>query len=686
MDRSSVLSSVRQKVFRTLMSVMLVIAFVPMGTAYAADATEADEAFLSEEVQASEESPDGMNSDNSEIAAVSEATSEEEVASEPVESKDDENQQAVASKANKPKSARAILTATVWTNGVGVTYDYTVTDSGTAKIVKCKSTPTTVVIPSNINGYMVTEIGQEAFKGCTSLRTLTLPTNLSYISWGAFAGCFNLYSVTVNSRDLDCYGSDVFENAGALASNGISVTFGSSCLYVPGYMFSGSSVSVAPKVKKVTINSGVKEIGGYAFRNCSTLDIVNIYGSTLTSIGNGSFMNTSIPSVSLPSSLSEIGSEAFSGCTSFKTLTLPSNLGYIDWDAFAGCTNLSSVTVNSRDLDCYGSDVFENAGDLTTGGITVKFGSNCRYIPSYMFSGSSVNAAPNIKKVTFDSGVKEIGNCAFSNCSNLNSVVINGATLTSIGSSAFEGCGVSSIVLPSSLKSIGYYAFNDCTKLSSVKIPSKVDYIGSGAFHMLAYPSKIYASTVWQYETLNSDYYVDLDRTTVYLPIYKYSISLSASSLVYNGKARTPSVTVKNGHNVLTRGEDYTVVYPAGRKNVGKYTVTIKGKGGLTGSATRAFTIRPKAAPITSLSRLNNGFKVKWAKRTVQVTGYELAYKRVGTNGWTTKKIANYKTNFKSITGLRDKKTYQVKVRTYKTVNGVKYYSAWTGIKTVTTK
>ena len=95
--------------------------------------------------------------------------------------------------------------------------------------------------------------------------------------------------------------------------------------------------------------------------------------------------------------------------------------------------------------------------------------------------------------------------------------------------------------------------------------------------------------------------------------------------------------------------------------------------------------VNPKATASLKLTRLNNGFKASWEKRTVQVSGYQVAYRLVGKTAWTTKNVTSYKTNVKSYTGLKDKKSYQVKVRTYKTVGETKYYSVWTGVKTVKT-
>lgn len=164
---------------------------------------------------------------------------------------------------------------------------------------------------------------------------------------------------------------------------------------------------------------------------------------------------------------------------------------------------------------------------------------------------------------------------------------------------------------------------------------------------------------------------------------------------VYNGYIQKSVPTVKAGGLVQNKSEYATGYYAKKNgtakvlpKNVGTYWVKVlpKNAANTKGTVWRSYKINPKATANLKLTALNNGFKASWTKRTVQVTGYQVAFKQTTASSWTIKNVASYKTNVKSYTGLKDKKTYQVKVRTYKTVNGVKHYSAWTGVKTVKTK
>lgn len=170
------------------------------------------------------------------------------------------------------------------------------------------------------------------------------------------------------------------------------------------------------------------------------------------------------------------------------------------------------------------------------------------------------------------------------------------------------------------------------------------------------------------------------------------SVNLSATSYTYNAKAKTPSVTVKDSKGkVLTKNTDYTVSYPTGRTNVGKYSVKITFKGKYSGTATKTFTIKPKATSLTTVTATSKGFTAKWSKQASQTTGYELQYSTSSkfTNPVTTT-ISKNSTTSKTISKLSGKKKYYVRVRTYKVVkvNGksTKVYSNWSTAKSVTTK
>ena len=167
----------------------------------------------------------------------------------------------------------------------------------------------------------------------------------------------------------------------------------------------------------------------------------------------------------------------------------------------------------------------------------------------------------------------------------------------------------------------------------------------------------------------------------------KFTTKLSTTSYVYNGKAKTPSVTVKDGTKTLKKGTDYTVTY-TNNKKPGKATVKITGKGNYSGTITKTFTIKPKKATLkTATSPKTKKLKVTWTKDTT-VTGYQIQYSTSSTfkSGNKTKLITKNSTTSATLSGLTKGKTYYVRIREYKTINGTKSFGAYSAKKTVKIK
>ena len=166
--------------------------------------------------------------------------------------------------------------------------------------------------------------------------------------------------------------------------------------------------------------------------------------------------------------------------------------------------------------------------------------------------------------------------------------------------------------------------------------------------------------------------------------IAKASVS-GISTKAFTGKAITQNVTVKVGNTVLKNGTDYTVSY-SNNKKVGKATVKITGKGKYGGVITKTFKINPAKQEIQKLTAKSKAFFVDWAQKG-SATGYEIQYatnsKFTGAKKVT---ITNSKTDKTTVSKLSANKKYYVRVRSYTTVGGTKYYGTWSAVKNVTTK
>ena len=143
---------------------------------------------------------------------------------------------------------------------------------------------------------------------------------------------------------------------------------------------------------------------------------------------------------------------------------------------------------------------------------------------------------------------------------------------------------------------------------------------------------------------------------------------LSKTSYIYNGKVQTPTVTVKDSKgNTLKKGTDYTVKYSSGRKNPGKYTVTITFKGAYSGTKTLTYTIAPKVTSKVTASQTTSTITLKWNKVT-GATGYRVYQYNSKTKKWDSIKTTT-STSFK-VQKLKAGTTYKFKVKAYTKSNG----------------
>lgn len=163
------------------------------------------------------------------------------------------------------------------------------------------------------------------------------------------------------------------------------------------------------------------------------------------------------------------------------------------------------------------------------------------------------------------------------------------------------------------------------------------------------------------------------------------AITLSRTKYTYTGKAKKPAVTVIFSSKKLKANTDYTVKY-SNNIAAGRAKVTITGKGGYKGAVVKYFKILPAKQKIKAVTPLTRSFAVAWTKDS-GVTGYQVMYGTKsdlsdGKSAYVTKNTSIKKT----IKGLKAKKTYYVKVRSYKKVGNSKYYGAWSATQKVKTK
>ena len=166
----------------------------------------------------------------------------------------------------------------------------------------------------------------------------------------------------------------------------------------------------------------------------------------------------------------------------------------------------------------------------------------------------------------------------------------------------------------------------------------------------------------------------------------KLKATLSASSYHYNGKSKKPTVTVKNSAGKKISSSYYKVTYPTNSKKVGTYKVKITFKGNYTGTKYVYFKVNPAKSAVTKLTAGSKKLTVKLAKST-SGSGYQVQYSTSKSfKSKKTKTVKSNKITTVTLKGLKAKKTYYVRVRSFKKVSGKTYYSAWSYVKYKKTK
>lgn len=218
----------------------------------------------------------------------------------------------------------------------------------TVTITKYTGTESTVILPSTINSWPVTKIGEDAFQDNTTITSVTIPANVTEIGSNAFAGCTNLTSVNYGgdwSNLTIQSGNPAVEDAAKDAANeqlfDFEFTPDNTAVIVNNYKCKGTAADVTiPSRYK---GKPVTAINNAAFPNSAVTSVT--IPDSITSIPDAAFVNCSkLTNISIPNSVTYIGFSAFSSCTSLKSITLPSSLSTIGNSAFAGCPSSMTVT------------------------------------------------------------------------------------------------------------------------------------------------------------------------------------------------------------------------------------------------------------------------------------------------------------------------------------------------------
>lgn len=380
--------------------------------------------------------------------------------------------------------------------------------------------------------YMVKKISSYAFADCDKVTEVYIGDEITEIGDYAFSGCSSLEKITfvgtmVEWKEIQIgIGNDVLNEVTIICSDGVinkdnldkpdelivasgecgeSLTWKlneTGTLTVSGigvmwdYTFEDYKSS-APwnikNIKKVVIKEGTTRIGSNAFHGCSSLANVEL-PNTLIEIGKYAFAGSVVYEMDIPESVTVIEEGAFSSMWKLRKVVLPSRISDIENMAFYGsglenisipdsvkrigrgsfasCRNLTEVTIPNSVTEIE-SEAFYGCTQLTK----VEISSNIEKLDGAVFKSCT-----KLNEIQIPSSVSRIEQDAFANCTSLKKIEIPDS-VTFVGNSAFYNCSsLEELKISLNVTKIEQFAFEKCKKLKSVKLPSSLDVITGGMF------------------------------------------------------------------------------------------------------------------------------------------------------------------------------------------------------------
>ena len=383
-----------------------------------------------------------------------------------------------------------------------------------------------VIIPEavvfNERTYRVTSIGEEAFAGSYSLKSVSIPDSVTSIGEKAFNDCKKLKSIVIPDA-VTSIGDGAFNDCESLTTkveigekiiDGIkyllycnrtakviqkSTRYKGDIIIPETVEFKGITYRVTSigerafawceSLKSIVIPDGVTSIGENAFTNCYSLKSVSI-PDTVTSIGKMAFNDCQkLTSIIIPDGVKSIGNMTFSSCYALTEIVIPNSVKSIGYEAFELCFSLKSVVIPAK-VTKIEERAFVGCKSLTS--VIVAEG-NPRY-----------DSRENCNAVIETATNKLILGC---------SQTIIPESVTEIGEEAFSSCG--SLTIPEGVTSIRTEAFRNCESLKSITIPVSIKSIGGGSFDMCESLTFItFQGTIAQWEKIELGFCWSKDIST----------------------------------------------------------------------------------------------------------------------------------------------------------------------------
>ncbi len=430
-------------------------------------------------------------------------------------------------------------------------------DDGTLKITLYDGLEEDVVIPSEINGRQVTEIGDRAFSRHSEMRSVQIPDSITTIGAVAFAYNSALQEVRIPDS-VTVMGDAVFYGCDGLQQ----ITFPKSMENIPVQTCAGCET-----LTKIVFPANVKTIGMEAFTRTglSALQIPD----TVESIGQSAFSNCEqLKTVMVGPEVKNIGQQAFEYCKELDTISLTDGLETIDEYAFRFCQKLESVTI-PKTVTQIASTAFYATDGLQK--ITVAAGNS-----AYSSADGVLYDAAKTELILFPAKKEQEQFCI-------------PETVEKIDQAFYSVEGVKDIVIPASVKEIDDMAFA-YMRAERIFFEGELPTIGETAFYRASVRGFYPEAEGWTTDALigYGGYitWYSSDMSNVGISVYPKEPS-------YNGKPQEAECYVGSGVYSMVEGRDFVVEYQ-NNVNAGEATVLIRGIGGFTGTKTEKFSIDPR--------------------------------------------------------------------------------------------
>jgi ribosomal protein L12E/L44/L45/RPP1/RPP2 len=394
-------------------------------------------------------------------------------------------------------------------------FTYTVTDEGTACITRYNANEKDVVIPGTIDGLTVTELGPWVFgeeDGSACVKA-TIPASVEYISSNnPFKVCMMLEEVIVEDGNENYVTKD-----GVLYTKDMTKLFvypakkaGTSFEIPEGVKTLGSAAIYATSLETIKFPSTLEETSDFSLGENVSIKSVDISGTSIEELGSYCFAGcTGLEEIKFPESLRTIGGAAFYGCKALTSVELPGLLTAIRQYAFID-TGLTSVTIPSTVQDigycAFGYSTTADGGETADPNFVIigEYGSAAQTYAvdadsDYGYSNNFIFRSPDE-----DSDLEEIlsfdrqtwgeyefavenGEVYILLCNSTDAVVkvpeeIYGIPVTTIYSVAFSNTPAEEVIIPEGVKEIKKLAFNGCYYLKKLTLPQSLETIGDSAF------------------------------------------------------------------------------------------------------------------------------------------------------------------------------------------------------------